>query len=302
MSNIIPIGNGGSKFLEESKSSAYTKGLPAGRFFGKSLRANSVNGFRLNELVYPKSFPGTPPHCHEYSMLKIVISGAYAHGWGKAKPKISDPWTLDYCPAGMDHWHHSHQSEVRVLAIEIDPARLESIGAGTQSLRTPVTLRGERCRWLLVNLHRAFHEADPLSPLEVEGLVLVLLSEVTRRGHGKESKPVWLLRARELVQSRFREKLSIAAIAQEVGVHPVWLASKFRRNYHQTVGEMVRELRVNYASEQLRHTDMPLCEVALSAGFSDQSHFSNVFRRVTGMTPRQFRVALQVPDPDEGLN
>jgi AraC family transcriptional regulator len=277
------------------------RALPAGSFFGRSTRSFSVNGFRLNELVYPKNFSGTPPHCHEYSMLKIILSGAYTHGWGSFKSKVSSAWTLDYCPAGLDHWHHSHQSEVRVLAIEIEPSRFEIMGVKSRALQSPTSLQGERCRWLLVNLQKAFHELDPISAMEVEGYVLVLLSELTREGPGKLRKPLWLRQARELIHSRFKEQLSITEIAHAVGVHPVWLASDFRRNYRQTVGEMIRELRVNYASEQLRHTDMPLSAVALDAGFSDQSHFSNVFRRITGMTPRQFRLAMRVPDPDSGI-
>lgn len=278
-----------------------SKKLPAGRFFGKALHVYSVHGFKLSELVYPKGFGGTPPHCHEYSMLKVVLSGAYMHGWGNLKPKVSESWTVDYCPAGLNHWHRSHQSEVRVLVIEIEPSRFEVMGVNSRALQSPATLQGERCRWLLLNLHKAFHDMDPISALEIEGFVLVLLSELTREGSGKQRKPLWLRQARELIHSRFKEQLSIAEIAQEVGVHPVWLASDFRRNYHQTVGELIRELRVNYASEQLRRTNMPLSAIALDAGFSDQSHFSNVFRRLTGMTPRQFRLALQTTNPAGGL-
>lgn len=301
MNNILPAAENSLKSPRDPAKARDSRDLPAGRFYGRSIRTGSINGFKLNELAYPKNFPGTPSHSHEYSMLKIVLSGAYTHGWGNAKPKVSGPWTLDYCPAGLNHWHDSHQSEVRVLAVEIEPSRFEALGVDTRSLHAPATLQGERCRWLLGNLHKAFHDVDPISALEVEGFVLVLLSELTREGPGNQRKPLWLRQARELIRSRFKEQLSIAAIAQEVGVHPVWLASDFRRNYHQTIGEMIRELRVNYASEQLRYTDLPLAAVALDAGFSDQSHFSNVFRRVTGMTPRHFRLAMRVPDRDANL-
>jgi len=43
------------------------------------------------------------------------------------------------------------------------------------------------------------------------------------------------------------------------------------------------------AMRQLRDTDVPIAEIALRAGFADQSHFTNLFRRITGCTPRAYR-------------
>jgi AraC family transcriptional regulator len=81
----------------------------------------------------------------------------------------------------------------------------------------------------------------------------------------------------------------MAEIARRVGVHPVYLASEFRRRYGLTVGEYVRQLRIEYASRQLSTSDTPLVEIALNSGFSSQSHFSWTFKRITGITPAQFR-------------
>jgi AraC family transcriptional regulator len=55
------------------------------------------------------------------------------------------------------------------------------------------------------------------------------------------------------------------------------------------VGEYLRRLRIDRAAEQLVWGDLPLAEIAIAAGFSDQSHFSNVFRRRTGISPSAFR-------------
>jgi AraC family transcriptional regulator len=78
-----------------------------------------------------------------------------------------------------------------------------------------------------------------------------------------------------------------------VGVHPVTLARAFRRAFGCTVGEYVRRLRIERAARQLADSDLSLAEIALGAGFSDQSHFSNLFRRHTGLSPFQFRRAIR---------
>ena len=62
-------------------------------------------------------------------------------------------------------------------------------------------------------------------------------------------------------------------------VHPVHLAQTFRKFYRCTIGDYVRSLRIEFACRQLAATKMPLSEIALLAGFADQSHFTRTFRK-----------------------
>lgn len=55
------------------------------------------------------------------------------------------------------------------------------------------------------------------------------------------------------------------------------------------IGDYVHRLRVRYASEALRRPGARLADVAADAGFADQSHMTRVFKRVTGVTPGDFR-------------
>jgi AraC family transcriptional regulator len=80
-------------------------------------------------------------------------------------------------------------------------------------------------------------------------------------------------------------------LASAVGVHPVHLARSFREAHGASVGEYLRRLRVEFAQREVLRTDAPLSEIALSAGFCDQSHFGRTFKRHTGVTPAQARAA-----------
>ena len=55
------------------------------------------------------------------------------------------------------------------------------------------------------------------------------------------------------------------------------------------IGEYVRALRIERAARELVDTDTPIAEIGLRFGFFDQSHFSRVFKRHTGLTPAAFR-------------
>jgi AraC family transcriptional regulator len=87
--------------------------------------------------------------------------------------------------------------------------------------------------------------------------------------------------------------LKLADIAEAVGVHPVHLAQTFHKSYRCTVGDYVRRLRIESTCRELATSEAPIVEIALAAGFCDQSHFTRTFKRLTGIAPSQYREALR---------
>ena len=144
---------------------------------------------------------------------------------------------------------------------------------------------------LAMRLYSEFRYRDALAPLAMEGLMLELLAAAGRcPASSADPRPArWLRQARDLVQGQFSENLSLQDIALAVGVHPAHLARSFRQQYDCTIGDYVRNLRMEQARQQLATTDTPLCDIALAIGYSDQSHFATAFKRHTGVTPTQFR-------------
>ena len=143
-------------------------------------------------------------------------------------------------------------------------------------------------RRLIAELRRS----DALSPLAVDGLVLVMMATAARLGAGgahHARPPRWLLRVRDLLHARFAEPLRLAELAAEAGVHPSHLAHEFRRHFATSFGAYVRRLRVSWAAERLERTDQPLCEIALGAGYCDQSHLTREFHRAFGLPPAAYR-------------
>ena len=107
--------------------------------------------------------------------------------------------------------------------------------------------------------------------------------------HPSEKAAGWIQKAKNLIGERFQSPLTVSEVAELVQVHPVSLARAFRRTYHCTVGEYVRRLRIEFACQKLASSEEPLVEIALSSGFSEQSHFCRIFKRLTGLTPSQYR-------------
>jgi AraC-like DNA-binding protein len=72
--------------------------------------------------------------------------------------------------------------------------------------------------------------------------------------------------------------------------HHVHLAREFRRHFGCTIGQFMRQRRVEFGSHRLTASTDSLAEIAFDAGFADQSHFANVFRGLVGMSPGAFRM------------
>jgi AraC family transcriptional regulator len=145
-------------------------------------------------------------------------------------------------------------------------------------------------------LYAEFRAEDEAAGLAVEGLLLELLAAVARSGAvARHHAPRWAAVALSLLRDAPGERHSLASVASEVGVHPATLARGFRRAYGCSVGTMQRRLRLEYAARQLATTTWPLARIAQMAGFYDQSHFTNAFRRHLGRSPLQYRRAIGTP-------
>lgn len=143
---------------------------------------------------------------------------------------------------------------------------------------------------LALRIYRESRVRDGVAPIIVEGLMLEMLGHASRSLIKSPVRaPRWLMQARELLHGRFNDSLNLVEIASTVGVHPTHLARTFKKHYQTTVGEYVRRLRLDWATRQLSETGDSIAEIALAAGFYDQSHFSHLFKQHTGFTPAEFR-------------
>lgn len=107
-------------------------------------------------------------------------------------------------------------------------------------------------------------------------------------------KPSLLQRVLALMEESIEEPLSCAALSRRLKVPPRRLQRLFRRELASTPSQQYRKLRLAKAHALLQQTDLPVTEVALSAGFASAAHFSRLYRRSFGRPPSADR--RQSPD------
>jgi AraC family transcriptional regulator len=252
-----------------------------------------MGGFCLKEFAQPPH-RRLPWHEHREASICFVVRGSYAERI-RGQDRVCPPHALVFKPPAERHADEFGREGGTCLLIEIGRERLETVEPFSDAIARPGVFRGARLAGLGHRIYREFVSGDDLSPLAVEGLVLELLVEVARAGRADSARsmPVWLGRANDLIHDHVGRPLTLSSIAREVGVHPAHLARTFRAHYGRTIGDYVRRLRVERAARELAGGGASIAEIAVRAGFFDQSHFSRVFRDGTGLTPAAFRAAAR---------
>ena len=105
--------------------------------------------------------------------------------------------------------------------------------------------------------------------------------------------PRALRRLREYVVAHIEENITIQALASMVGLSRFHFTRAFKQSEGVTPHRYLLQCRVKRVQELLAATELPLSQIALAAGFSDQSHCSRRFRELVGITPSRYRWSLR---------
>jgi AraC family transcriptional regulator len=105
--------------------------------------------------------------------------------------------------------------------------------------------------------------------------------------------PQWLAQVKEFMDMHYRDRLSLTGLAAIARVHPVYLARAFRSHYGRSINKYLLGLRLELARGLLADGEMALSDIAAEAGFCDQGHFSKNFKRFYGLSPGEYRKAVQ---------
>jgi AraC family transcriptional regulator len=244
--------------------------------FGSDVRACAVNGIRVTETLMPAGLQ-LPEHAHETGQICFVLEGTYDECSSAGPRQLRAGMMLVRAPGEMHSNSFRSDAGALTLLLSIDACRW--IPAATA-----LPLRS--FDGLASDLRAELRRGDAASRTAVEGLSLLAMARVARMP--ARAEPPWLVAAESLIESRYAEPFGLADLVDAIGVRRTTLAAGFRRYRERTVGDAIRAVRVRRARALLL-TALPLAEVALRCGFHDQSHFTRVFRQLTGETPAAYR-------------
>ena len=270
---------------------ARPEALPGGSFYGAVEKKHEQCGAIFTDLCH-RSARTLPEHSHRLPFFGMLLDGSYREKYAREE-RYFGPFTIMFRPANRPHQDEIGPRGVRFFEIELLPRWERRIEECSGNLREGVEdCAGGEVLWLAMKLFRGTR-GRVADDLEIESLLAELLGAVGARPREiAKDAPAWLRRVEEKLSEEFCERLTLDDLSSEAGVHPVHLSRVFRRCTREGIGEYVHRLRIRAACEQMLRPEASLTDVALEKGFADQSHFTRVFRRVTGMSPGAFRMMV----------
>ena len=113
------------------------------------------------------------------------------------------------------------------------------------------------------------------------------MGDITRN----EGVSTYVVSAIDYIRAHIQENLTVEQIAGELAVNSSYLSKLFKKETGKSISEYIRDGKIEIAKNMLRHLPDSSSQIANYLGFSSQSHFIQVFRKQTGMTPEEFRKA-----------
>ncbi len=129
-----------------------------------------------------------------------------------------------------------------------------------------------------------------------EQLLLEVYNRYLKQKKGEKKKiPGWARELKEIIQDQIdiNLTLSLGEVSKELNVHPAYLSREFSKYFDDmSFGDYIRKLRIEKAANLMSSTDHTLSEIAYLTGFSDQSHFTRIFKKQTGVSPANYKKGL----------
>jgi AraC family transcriptional regulator len=259
--------------------------LPPGTFYGRTI-SQTVSDAVLSEVVHDLGRT-VASHRHAASYFSLLLEGSYretAHELTVAY----EPFTLVYHAARTEHTDTIGPNGCRLFFVELLPRWNDVMALLGPQPEHLVELNGGEPAWLALRLYQDVI-SGALDPLTVEALLYELCDYAVSSHMRDTTEPPWLVVVDRVVQSQFIDGLNLGDIASEAAVSPSQLCRAFRRFRGKSIGDYILGLRIQRVCRRLAETSMPLRDVAAEAGFADQSHMTNAFRRAIGSSPGSYR-------------
>ena len=93
----------------------------------------------------------------------------------------------------------------------------------------------------------------------------------------------------EYLKKNYTAPLSLERLSKQVGYAPSYLSGLFAKQTGMSIRTFLQHLRIEQACRLLGQSALSVSEIALQVGYSDPRHFSGIFHRIKGKSPRQYR-------------
>lgn len=259
---------------------------------------------RITGRWYNPPFEGNVPALNEHCVVAHVsgCSKSRVRIEGKTSNSVMAPGTISFVPRGEESWRSSSEI-MEVTNIYLGAQRLQSCADEFAQGRQPelfdrVGHDDPHLFSLMMMLTREVESRDATSKLFIEHVIDLICMQLLRRHsvrlvkiptpHGGLAR--WqVARVTSYVQENLASNIALIELANLVGLSRFHFCGAFKAATGYTPYQWVLHQRVRRARKLLAEPFLRIVDVAVAVGYESPSAFAAGFRRIVGMTPREFR-------------
>ena len=247
------------------------------KYFGKIKEIRSLKNYHLS-FSYHNAEGEIPKHTHMNPYFSLNLGAAYLEK-NSFNKKIIESGNVILRPSNYEHQNTFTKELGLCLNIEV---------TSTSNYEVLELFKKKNihfsCFEFLKILTNTF---DNYNDNELDCLITeTLLEKLDIKSTNKI--PSWYIQIISKVRDDYSSSISLSSLADLVSLHPNYLARKFKKISGTTLGDYIRNVRLENACLDL-YSNKRLTDISLETGFYDQSHFSNTFRAAFNMSPKELR-------------
>lgn len=243
------------------------------------------------------------PHRHARLHQLLLLDDGGGRAVLEERTHALRPGTLVNVPAGCVHGF-TFLRDTTGWVVTLSSELLDEVLRADEGLRPvlarpAVARRDAHHRYLVGRIfhehgQRGFGRAHVLRALAalLLGHVARTLQDLHRSDMPRADNPL-LVRFERLLEENFRNRWGVADYAGRLSVSPTHLSRVTRAATGLSAARVIEERVIREARRQLVFTNLGISQIAYLLGFGDPAHFSRVFSRATGLSPRAFRAQIE---------
>jgi AraC-like DNA-binding protein len=262
--------------------------------------------WRVNDLELLRAFYIThtfPRHTHEFYVVGVVEQGVEAF-FNKTRMHYAKQGDISLTNPDEIHTGHAGTSEGYLYrafypTVELLQDIAEDISGKRQGVPffSKAVVPDKEVSRILLETHQTLEENA--SPLEQEeklrkalGSLLLRHSDTLLKPRAVYTDSGLVTKIRDYLHDHAADAVTLEQLSNLVNVTPSYVSRVFKKSVGLPPHEYQTQLRVNHAKQLLQKGISPI-EVALESGFYDQSHLNKHFKKLVGVTARQYQQAIR---------
>ncbi|HET9058210.1 MAG TPA: AraC family transcriptional regulator [Chitinophagaceae bacterium] len=256
-----------------------------GKYLGQTTFEIRTNGFIISRNQYHADFSSSW-HYHENPHITFILKGGSLEKRRKESIECV-PGMLLFYNKQEKHKNELYRKGSKNFSIEFESNWLEKNGVNKNSFKDDFIINDPLIKKSFVKIIQDAHLQKSL--LAIEATISDILTGINLSKKNYQTPPTWLHKVKDLLQDPINHPLSLTELANTVKIHPVTISKMFPHFIGYTLGDYIRNRKIEKSISKLCQKHIPLEIIAEECGFADHAHFSRQFKKTKGITPSAYR-------------